>query len=97
MKEVLEALSKLKCWKASGVDGVKAEYLKSAGYVCAEWMVRLLNVCLSSGSVPNEWKIGCIVPLYKGKVDPLECRNSRGISLLSVPGKVYGRILIESG
>ena len=23
------------------------------------------------------------------------CKNNRGISLLSVPGKVYGRILIE--
>ena len=63
--------------------------------MCAEWMVRLLNVCLSSGSVPSEWKIGCIVPLYKGKGDRLECKNNRGISLLSIPGKVYGRILIE--
>ena len=95
MREVCGAISRLKCGKASGVDGVKAEYLKSGGYVCAEWMVRLLNVCLSSGRVPEEWKIGCIVPLYKGKGDPLECKNNRGISLLSVPGKVYGRILIE--
>ena len=45
--------------------------------------------------MPKDWKIGCIVPLYKGKGDPLECKNNRGISLLSVPGKVYGRILIE--
>ena len=95
MKEVLEAISRLKFGKASGVDGVKAEYLKSGGYVCAEWMVRLLNVCMSSRRVPNEWKIGCIVPLYKGKGDPLECKNNRGISLFSVPRKVYGRILIE--
>ena len=95
MKEVLEALCELKCGKACGVDGVKAEYLKCAGYVCAEWMVRLLNVCMSSGRVPSEWKMGCIVPLYKGKGDPLECRNSRGISLLSVPAKVYGKILIR--
>ena len=79
MKEVLEALCELKCGKACGVDGVKAEYLKCAGYVCAEWMVRLLNVCMSSGRVPSEWKMGCIVPLYKGKGDPLECKNSRGI------------------
>ena len=95
MKEVCEFIRRLKGGKASGVDGVKAEYLKSGGYVCVEWMVRLLNVCLSSGRVPSDWKVGCIVPLYKGKGDPLECRNSRGISLLSVPGKVYGRILIE--
>ena len=36
-----------------------------------------------------------IVPIYKGKGDRGECKNYRGISLLSVPGKVYGRVLIE--
>ena len=36
-----------------------------------------------------------IAPLYKGKGDRRECKNYRGISLLSIPGKVYGRILIE--
>ena len=55
----------------------------------------MLNVCLSSGSVPNGWRIGCFIPLYKGKGDPLVCKNNRGTSLLSVPGKVYGRILID--
>ena len=61
-------MSRLKCGKASGVDEVKAEYLKSGGYECAEWKVWFLNVCMSSGRVPNERKI---VPLYKGKGDPL--------------------------
>ena len=32
----------------------------------------------------------CIVPLYKGKGDMRECSNSRGISLLSVVGKLFG-------
>ena len=95
VNEVLKAVCKLKDGKASGVDEIKAEYLKSGGYVCAEWLVRLLNECLRTGRVPSEWKIGCIVPLYKGKGDPLECKNNRGISLLSVPGKLYGRILID--
>ena len=36
-----------------------------------------------------------IVPIYKGKGDRSECKNYRGISLMSIPGKVYGRILIE--
>ena len=63
--------------------------------MCADWMVRLLNVCMNSGRVPNEWKVGCIIPLYMRKGDLLECKNNRGISLLSVPGKVYGMILIE--
>ena len=42
-----------------------------------------------------DWVCACIVPLYKGKGDVHECGNSRGISLLSVVGKLYGRILIN--
>ena len=37
----------------------------------------------------------CIVPLYKENGDKFECSNSRGISLLSVAGKLYGRVLIK--
>ena len=37
----------------------------------------------------------CIVPLYKGKGDKCECSNWRGISLLSVVGKLFSRVLIK--
>ena len=36
-----------------------------------------------------------MVPLYIGKGDVHECSNFRGISLLSVVGKVYGKVLIN--
>ena len=36
MSEVLEAIRKMKSGKAIGVDGVKAEYLKNGGELCAE-------------------------------------------------------------
>ena len=42
-----------------------------------------------------DWHGACIVPLCKGKCDKYECSNSRGISLLSVVDKLYGRVLIE--
>jgi len=42
-----------------------------------------------------DWASACVVPLYKGKGDKYECNSLRGISLLSVIGKVYGRVLIE--
>ena len=41
-----------------------------------------------------DWRGACIVPLYKGKGDKRECSNSRGISLSSVVGKLYGRVMI---
>ena len=36
-----------------------------------------------------------MVSLYKRKGDECECSNSRGVSLLSVVGKLYGRMLIK--
>ena len=45
--------------------------------------------------VPVDWVIACMVPLYKSKGDVHECNDLRGISLLSVIGKVYGRTLIN--
>ena len=45
--------------------------------------------------VPVDWVIACMVPLYKGKGDVYECSNFSGISLSSVVGKVYGRVLIN--
>ena len=34
-------------------------------------------------------------PLYKGKGERSECKNYRGINLLSVAGKIYGGILVD--
>ncbi len=43
--------------------------------------------------MPEDWRKAIIVPLYKEKGNREECNNYRGISLLSMPGKIYGRIL----
>ena len=36
-----------------------------------------------------------MVPIYKGKGDKYVCGNYRGISLLSMVGKIFGRVLIN--
>ena len=56
----------------------------------------VLNICFMLSIVPVDWVIACMVPLYKGKGDVHECSNFRGISLLSVVGKVYGRDKTEN-
>ena len=69
------------------------ECLKEGGMAVSEWLVGLLNISFDMGVVPMDWSGACIVLLYKGKGDKCECSNSRGISLLSVVGKLYGRVL----
>ena len=92
--KVREAVNEIKAGNAPRVDGIPVECLKKGGMAMLEWLVRLLNLSVDTGVVPMDWRGACIVPLYKGKGDKCECSNSRGISLLSVVGKLCGRALI---
>ena len=42
--------------------------------------------------MPKEWQTGVVVPLFK-KGDQRVCANYRDITLLSLPGKVYSKVL----
>ena len=57
--------------------------------------MRIFNKCRESGVVPEDWKPACIVPVYKMKGDRRYCANYRGISILNIPRKIYGRVLIH--
>ena len=48
-------------------------------------------MAFKSGFVSGDWKSVVIVLLYR-----TECKNYRGISLLSVIGKIHVGILVES-
>ena len=95
IEEVKRALIETKGGKAPGMDGVRVEMLKEGGVTVLEWLVRVFNICFMLSMVPVGWVIACMAPLYKGKGDVHECSNFRGISSLSVVGKVYGKVLIN--
>ena len=93
--EVVEAIRKVKMGKAPGTDGVCGEMLKFGGELVVDWIWKMCRLAWEEGKVPEDWKSGIIVPLYKGKGEREVCGNHRGICLLSVIGKIYGRILIN--
>ena len=47
-----------------------------------------------SGKVPHDWKDAQLITLFK-KGDRRLCGNYRGISLLSIPGNVFARVLLN--
>ena len=53
-------------------------------------------MAFESGVVPEGWRSVVIVLLYKGKGERTECSNYRSISLLSMVGKIYAGILVDS-
>ncbi|XP_070000864.1 uncharacterized protein [Penaeus vannamei] len=62
-------------------------------------MARGLHAVLAaiwqSGSVPPDLLRRVGILLWKGKGDRWDCRNHRGITLLSIPGKVLAHILLR--
>ena len=58
----------------------------------AEWLHRVIKLAWTKGEVLKDWRKAVIVPLHK-KGSKTLCSNYRGISLLSIPSKVYAWIL----
>ena len=69
--------------------------LKNGDISIRDWLFRIFINCMEYGVVQEDWKAACIVPEYKGKGDRRACANYRGISILSIQGKIYGRVLIR--
>ncbi|KAJ8012365.1 hypothetical protein DPEC_G00041950 [Dallia pectoralis] len=90
--EVAEVVKQLHSDKAPGTDEIRPEMLKALGGEGLSWLTRLFNIAWKSGTVPEEWQTGVVVPLFK-KGDQRVCANYRGITLLSLPGKVYSKVL----
>jgi exonuclease III len=92
--DVERAIERLKNGKAAGCDRINAEMLKAGGGVLVKWVHRLIRKIWQDEVVPEDWRKAVIVPLHK-KGDKSVCDNWRGISLLSVAGKVFTHILLE--
>ena len=58
-------------------------------------LYQLISAVWTTETVPPNWKDSVIITLYKNKGDKAECGNSRGISLLSVSGKILAKVLLN--
>ena len=56
------------------------------------WLTRVCQVAWKLEKTSKDWQTRVIIPIYK-KGDRKESTIYRGISLLSLPGKVYAKCL----
>jgi len=76
------------------VDEISAEMLKHGKETVAEQLAELFNMIWQDMDVPEDRKKGVIIKLPK-KGSLKDCNNWRGIALLSTPGKVFSRVLLN--
>lgn len=93
LEEIEAAIHHLSIGKSPGMDGIPAELLKAGGKPIALQLRSLFDKIWMHGSLPNELRDASIVHLYKRKGPRSVCDNHRGISLLSVPGKVLAKVI----
>ena len=56
---------------------------------------RVISHYVEKEAVPQEFKAATIIHLFKRKWNPEVCDNHRGISLLSIAGKILARVLLN--
>ena len=83
-------MGKLKNGKGAGKDEITGEMLKGRGDRVVD-----CNMAFENDVVPEDWRSAVMFPLYKDKGERTECKNYRGISLLSVVRKIYAGILVS--
>ena len=89
------AVNRLKWGKAPGICGSHAELLKAGGNAALMSLHVVLCSAWNTSIIPTDWKRGLVVPLWKGKGYRQDCNNNRGVTLLSVPGKVFAQIILD--
>ncbi len=91
MDEMARAIAGLKDDKAPGEDGIPAEVWKHGGDNLFSRLHQLITNAWEVGSIAQAWKGASIVTIYKKG----DCGIYRGISLLSIAGKIFSRILLN--
>jgi hypothetical protein len=93
LEETDACVRALRSAAAPGGDQLDAMLLRCPA--ATAWLHRVISAVWRSGRAPREWKTAIITPLYKGKGPRDSPGNYRGISLLSIAGKVYSTILLH--
>lgn len=92
IQEIKKGVSQLRNGASAGPDLLLNEFLKKGTDALLAYLHALFNKIFEIGYFPEKWAEGHIIPLFK-KGDHSEVSNYRGITLLSVVGKLFTRIL----
>nr|KAG5693154.1 hypothetical protein BaRGS_035352 [Batillaria attramentaria] len=95
IEEIKKAIAQTNSGRASGKDSIPAEIYKVAGPNALEAFHDILLSIWEEEEMPDDFRDALIVSLYKNKGSKADCGNYRGISLLSIAGKIFARVILN--
>ena len=90
--DILKVIRKLDSNKAHGHGKVSIRMLKLSDKAICKPLHMIFTSCLETGVFPIYWKKANVVPIHKKESKQL-VKNYRPVSLLSICGKVFERLI----
>ena len=90
-RKIIQAINSLKNGKAPGHDNLNAELFKADPELAATILTPLFTKIWEREEIPTDWSRGVIIKIPK-KGSLSDCNNWRGITLLSVPSKIFCKV-----
>ena len=90
-EQVLELMKGVDISKACGYDGVGNKIIKLYSEGFHVYFIHFINLSLSLGQYPSEWKLANVIPLFKNDNRQLKV-NYRAVSLLASFSKICERV-----
>ena len=88
---VFDLLAQLDTTKSTGCDGISARMLKQTADSTAPILSKLINMSISKGKFPREWKTARVVPIPKPGSEKDIAAGYRPISILPIASKIIER------
>jgi len=89
--DILKALRLMKKGKAAGPTGIVSVMFIAEEDCSVEWLTSLCNLIVAQGRIHDDWR-SILLPVFKGKGDPVECVSYRVTKLLEHAMKVIEHV-----
>ena len=93
-KMVKKVIMNLDLSKTSGPDCIPMVVLKNCELELSYMLAELFNKCLKESYFPDCWKVSLVVFVFKNVGTRSTAKNYHPVSLLSVVGNVFEKLLI---
>jgi len=92
-QDILSNLNKLKATTNSDILGMDCKLLRLSSSVICEELTNIINLSIKADSVPQDWKLARVTPIYKGSGNKDDPSNYRPISVVCHIAKIFEKVI----
>ena len=92
--DLMKAIKNLRSDCSTGYDNIPAKFIKPVADYLVSPLTNIINHCITTSTVPSEWKISRICPVPK-VMNPQTLSEYRPISILPILSKVFERVILQ--